>query len=123
MPNPEPPSKWRSNDSSPAPISIAWAPIHMSLVGIGAPLFLSSAAILENRSAVVRPTGRKWTKLLARYRSSTEAFASKREPRRNPKKSSSTTIAETKTASERRRELATPGDHEASQLQRGSREI
>ncbi len=38
-------SKWRSKEISSAPVSIAWAAIQMSLVGIGLPLARSSLQI------------------------------------------------------------------------------
>ena len=40
-------SKWRSADTRSAPVSMAWAAIHTSLVGMGLPLARSAAATLE----------------------------------------------------------------------------
>ena len=54
-------SKCRSADTRSAPVSMAWAAIHTSLVGMGLPFALSAAAILEYRSALMGPTGTKDT--------------------------------------------------------------
>ena len=53
--------KCRSADTRSAPVSMAWAAIHTSLVGMGLPLDRSAAAILDYRSAVTAPTGTRDT--------------------------------------------------------------
>lgn len=52
-------SKWRSAEMRSAPVSMAWAAIQTSSVGVGRPLSRKAAAILEKRSAVTGPTASK----------------------------------------------------------------
>ncbi len=69
------------------------------VVGMGRPLRRRSAAIREHRSAVVSDTATKETCRLSRKAVNSSMFFLKRVPRRNPRKSSAATTADSTIAS------------------------
>ena len=81
-----------SAETRSAPVSIACAAIQTSFVGIGRPLALSDAMILEYRSAVTGPTGTNDAYGLSRKDLSSARFCSSRGPCLKPDSSSPTTL-------------------------------